>query len=179
MLLAKEEKTYEPIPTGMQQAVCAMVCDIGTHEGTYEGRPNIRHQIVIIWELEEKNAEGRPFQASKFYTLSLGEKANLRKDLESWRGQKFTADELKGFDLERLIGINCFLNVVEHEGKTKIAAITPLAKNMPKIKQSPMVEPEWVGKMRSKSVEVNGKAGPGTGSPHSGPPQAELDDLPF
>lgn len=178
-LVAKEEKTYEPIPTGMQQAVCAMVCDIGTHEGTYEGRPNIRHQIVVIWELDEKNAEGRPFQASKFYTLSLGEKANLRKDLESWRGQKFTADELKGFDLERLVGVNCFLNVVENDGKTKIAAITPLAKNMPKIKQSNLQEPDWVGKMRAKSVEHAGKGSADAGSPHGGLAPTTEDDLPF
>lgn len=178
-IVAKEEKTYEPIPTGMQQAVCAMVCDIGTHEGTYEGRPNVRHQVVVIWELEEKGLEGKPFLASKFYTLSLGEKANLRKDLESWRGRPFTADELHGFDLENLIGANCFLNVVENEGKTKIAAITPLPKNMPKIKQGLLQEPEWVGKMRAKSIEATGKAPAGNGSNKAGgPPQAE-DDLPF
>lgn len=180
-ILAKEEKTYEAVPTGMQQAVCSMVCDIGTHEGEYQGRPNQRHQVVVIWELDEKKTEGdyagMPFQMSKFYTLSLGEKANLRKDLESWRGKPFTAEELQGFDLEALVGANCFLNIVENEGKQKIAAITPLPKNMPRIKHVNTEEPDWVGKFRAKSIEANIKGAPGSNKA-GGPPPAE-DDLPF
>lgn len=182
-VIAKEEKTYEAVPTGMQQAVCAMVCDIGTHKGEYQGKETNRHQVVIIWELDEKKTEGdfagQPFQVSKFYTLSLGEKANLRKDLESWRGRPFTAEELQGFDLENLIGANCFLNIVENEGKHKIAAITPLPRNMAKIKQIATQEPEWVGKMRAKSIEATGGNSARSAPPSSaGAPPAE-DDLPF
>ena len=32
------------------------------------------------------------------------EKAVLRQTLETWRGKKFTVDELRGWDLEKLIG---------------------------------------------------------------------------
>jgi hypothetical protein len=183
-IVAKDEKTYEPIPLGVQQAVCSGVFDIGTHEGEYQGKPTLKHQIVVIWELDERKTlgdfAGQPHQISKFYTLSLGEKANLRKDLESWRGQPFTAQELEGFDLENLIGANCLLNIVDKEkGGQKIAAIMPLAKNMAKIKQTMSGEPEWVAKFRSKSVEAlgAGKSAP-AGAAGAAQPQPE-DDLPF
>lgn len=180
-LMVKEEKSGEPIPTGMQQAVCAMVCDIGTHRGEYEGRPTERRQVVVIWELAEKKTQsdyaGQPFQASKFYSMSIGKKSKLRADIQSWRGVPFTEVELQGFDLERLIGANCFLNIVEDGGKRKIHAITPLAKGMTKIAATIKTEPEWVGKMRSQSLEAQGiKTASGSDAP---PPHSEEDELPF
>lgn len=179
-LLVKEEAGGEPLPTGMQQAVCAMVCDIGTHRGEYQGTPNERHQIVIIWELAEKKSlgqfAGEPFQASKFYTLSIGKKAKLRADIQSWRGKPFSEEELRGFDLEKLVGANCFLNIIEEGDKRKIQAITPIAKGMPKISPKLTTEPEWVGKMRAKSLESQGIS-PTSGS--NEPPPHSDDDLPF
>ena len=113
-IIAKEGgKTFEKMPTGVVQAVCAYVEDIGTHEGSYQGKPTLRHQVIICWELAEKmrmgDHAGRNFIVSKFYTLSLNPKASLRKDLESWRGKSFTKEELESFDLEKLIGVNCLL----------------------------------------------------------------------
>lgn len=181
-VIAKEEKNYEAIPVGMQQAVCAMICDIGTHKGEYQGKPTERHQVVVIWELDEKKTEGNfagePFQMSKFYTLSLGEKANLRKDLESWRGRQFTSEELQGFDLENLVGANCFLNVIEDKEKQKIAAIAPLPKGMAKIKPTMTQEPEWIAKFRAKSIEATGGDSLSSSSA-GGPPSSAEDDLPF
>jgi hypothetical protein len=189
-IIAKETKTdFEPVPTGMQQAVCAMVCDIGTHKGEYQGKETMRHQVIILWELEEKKKEGQwagePFYLSKFYTLSLGKDANLRKDLESWRGKPFTTEELQGFDIENLIGANCLLNVIEDKEKAKISAISPLVKGMPKIKQTMTEEPEWVDKFRAKSIErtgagksVSSAVGPAS-SPGNTPPPPSEDDLPF
>ena len=49
---------------------------------------------------------------SKEYSLSLGKKANLRRDLEGWRGREFTADELKGFAVEKVLDKPCMLNVI-------------------------------------------------------------------
>lgn len=187
-IIAKETKTdFESVPTGMQQAVCAMVCDIGTHVGEYQGKRTERHQVIVIWELAEKKTEGQwagePFYLSKFYTLSLGKDANLRKDLESWRGKPFTAEELQGFDLDQLIGANCLLNVIEDKEKAKISAISPLVKGMPKIKQTLTEEPEWIEKFRARSIERTGagksaSSAEGPASSPGNPPPAE-DDLPF
>src|SRR3990167_3685661 len=66
-----------------------------------EGKKFKQHQVVLAFEVAETADEG-PFAGnrmtiSKFYTLSLSEKANLRKDLEGWRGKSFTESELEGF----------------------------------------------------------------------------------
>lgn len=181
-IVVKEENVSEPIPVGMHQAVCAMVCDIGTHKGEYQGKQTMRHQAVVIWELDEKKTigqfAGERFQASKFYTLSLDEKANLRKDLQSWRGKPFTPEELKGFDIERLKGANCFLNIIHVDGKAKIGAITPLAKGMPLISPTLTKEPEWVDKMRQKCMEITGGESQEPAQGHSEAPPP-LDELPF
>ena len=154
---------FELAPVGNQQAVCAFVEDIGTHDGSYNGKPTRNQQIVICWELAEKmtlgDNAGKPFMLSKFYTLSLGEKSNLRKDLQSWRGVAFTEQELRAFDVEKLNGVNCLLNVVaekKQDGKEfrKIASVSPLIKGMPKIEVFNKMPPEWIAKKRAESLEA-------------------------
>jgi len=71
-----------------------------------------------------------PLTISKSYTVSLHEKAGLRKDLAAWRGRDFTDEEAKGFDVSKLIGAYCMVNVTtsESNGKTysNVAGLTPL-----------------------------------------------------
>ena len=72
---------------------------------------------MVSWELLEEPfmEDGRPFSVTQFYTVSLHEKAKLRADLESWRGRKFTAQELEGFDLASVVGAYCMIQVVHDE----------------------------------------------------------------
>jgi hypothetical protein len=60
----------------------------------------------------------------------------LRKDLSAWRGRDFTAEELKAFDVSKLVGAYSMLNVTvsETNGKTysNVAGISPLHKSMEK-----------------------------------------------
>lgn len=176
---------FEKAPIGMQQGVCVFVHDIGLQRGEYLGKQNILHKIIVTWELAERMTSGeyagQPFMVSKYYTLSLGEKANLRKDLESWRGKPFTSEELEGFDVERLVGANCFLNVTATENdKRKISAITPMPRGTPPI-QVTMKTPsknilDWIERERAKAVppshEVDSMQEPAI-------PDKEGDDLPF
>ena len=54
------------------------------------------------------------------------EKANLSKDLTSWRGRPFTEDEKKGFDISNLVGKVCQINVIEgNNGKPKVSTVLP------------------------------------------------------
>lgn len=110
-LIAKApESTYVACPEGLHHAVCVDVVDLGIVSSTFGDK----HKVRIVWQIEEENTETRRrFEARKQYNLSLHEKATLRKDLESWRGRKFTLDELKGFDLEKLIGVNGQIQVVQ------------------------------------------------------------------
>ena len=134
-----------PLPeAGTTQAVCCAVWDLGNQVTPYEnedGTPKVQHKVIIAWEISEKiNApeseyHGKPYMLNRKYTLSLSDKANLRKDLEAWRGKQFTGEELAGFNLSKLLKAPCQLTVVHEQGKNgstyaNIKAIAPLAKGM-------------------------------------------------
>jgi hypothetical protein len=129
---------------GTHVARCVKIIDLGTQHGEYKGEPTRRNQVLITWELPEEMIEvdGKeiPVTTSRFYTNSLGEKANLRRDLEGWRGRAFTDDELKKFDLENIIGKPCMLTIVGGEnGKTKVASVSGLPKRtecLPQVNKS-------------------------------------------
>lgn len=126
--------SFTPAPVGTHIARCFRVVDLGMQHGEYKGQPTRRSQILVSWELPDETieieGEQRPITTSKFYTNSLGEKANLRRDLESWRGRSFTDDELNKFDLEAILSAPCLLTIVGGEnGKTKVATVSGLPKN--------------------------------------------------
>jgi len=164
----ENEGSFEQIQPGTYQAVCYGIWDIGVQITTWEGQEKQQPKIVIAWELNENMKEGdnagKRFTISKRYTKSLGDKANLTKDLQSWRGKPFTEEELRGFDLETILGVNCQLGIIHNEsnGKTysNISSISSLMKGMPEMTaQNPSVMPEWVQKVQAKAVPVM------TGSP--------------
>jgi hypothetical protein len=54
--------------------------------------------------------------------------ATLRKDLQTWRGREFTAEELRGFELKNVLGAWAMISVIKAMGNngkeyTNIAAI--------------------------------------------------------
>jgi hypothetical protein len=66
---------------------------------------------------------------SKFYTASLGEKANLRADLKNWRGRDFTDEELAGFDAKNILGKPCMLSItLNDKGKARVTGVMALPK---------------------------------------------------
>jgi hypothetical protein len=134
MAIVAKGSNFVPCPAGLHQAVCADVIDNGMVEGVY----GTKHKVTLVFQVNVSMDNGKPFLVQRRYTLSLDQKANLRKDLESWRGKPFSADELKGFDLEKLLGVNAQLNVqqTDRDGTTyaNITAIVPLGKGMPKMK---------------------------------------------
>jgi hypothetical protein len=141
-IIAKaSSKKYTLCPAGVHHAVCCDVVDLGEVEVTYQQKTRKQHKIRLVWQIDEMNEDANPprrFTASRRYTCSLDEKASLRRDLEAWRGRPFTKQELDGFDLEVLIGVNCQLNVI-HEAKPtgdvydNVSSIMPLGKGMAKI----------------------------------------------
>lgn len=120
---------FEQAPAGSHIARCVRLIDLGTQFGEYQGKPNAARKIVISWELPqalmtEGTFAGQPFIVGKWYTASIGEKANLRKDLVNWRGREFTDDELKGFDIKKLLGVPCLLSLTPNEkNKVRVTGI--------------------------------------------------------
>ena len=130
-----KSKDFQPAPEGLHRAVCVDVVDLGMLETDF-GR---KHKVMLSWQLEERmDGTGKPFLVSKRYTLSLHKKSALRPDLESWRGKPFSEEEISGFDLEKLLGVNCQLNVVHNktaEGTyANVSAVVPAPKGMPGLK---------------------------------------------
>jgi hypothetical protein len=106
------QKQYTPPPEGIHPAVCVDVVDLGNEENQWGNQ----HKCRIAWELASVMEDGRRFTAQQKFTVSLHEKSSLYKLLRSWRGKPFTAQELAGFDLEKVIGAPCQL-VITHEEK--------------------------------------------------------------
>lgn len=112
---------FELTPEGVYTARCYRIIDLGTQKGSEQFGGKEQHKVMVSWELltepfmQEGDNKGKPFSIHKRYTVSLSEKASLRADLEAWRGKKFTAEELKGFDLTNVVGSYCTIQVVHDE----------------------------------------------------------------
>jgi len=137
IIVKEPESRYKPAPAGLHQACCVDVEPQWTEERPQEFGGGLVEKTRIAWVIAEQMEDGRPYTASKKYTLSLHEKSNLCKDLTSWRGREFTAEEKQGFDLEKLIGVNCQVQVV-HVAKNdrvyaNVTSVVPLAKGMTKM----------------------------------------------
>ena len=137
-LIAKNEQKMEikKIEDGVYTAVSIMLIDLGIQNNVTFNKKQRKFMIVweILGETIEINGEELPRIISKEYTLSLGEKSTLRKDLQAWRGKAFSADELEGFDLINILNVPCQIQIINVENNDKtypnIAAIMAMPKGM-------------------------------------------------
>lgn len=135
----KKQSEFRPAPEGLWPAVCCDVYEPWTEERPQEFGGGLTDKTRLAWQISEIDPEnGKPFLVTKKYTLSLHEKSNLSRDLETWRGKRFTEEERGTFDVERLIGVNCQVQVVHaHKDGTTFAnvmAVLPLTKGLPVMK---------------------------------------------
>lgn len=177
MPIVIKENQEPSVPPGTYLARCFRIADLGTQVSELYGE---KRKLVISWELptERIEVEGKdlPRSISKFYTLSLNKKATLRQDLECWRGRAFTAEELQGFELAKVLGTACQLTVVHTEaGKVQVKAVSGIPRGtlVPEV-QNPKVEysfeqgpgpafealPEWLRKAVSSCLEWTKPADP-------------------
>jgi hypothetical protein len=113
------------VPPGSHVARCYRIVDLGTQKTEYLGQIKHLRKVMFGWELHGDDNEGKPLLTDKGepmaifknYTLSLNEKANLRLDLQSWRGKNFTDAEASRFDIAVVLGQWCMLNVIHRPGK--------------------------------------------------------------
>ena len=123
--------SYPTVSVGVHKARCVRVIDLGTQQNDYQGQISWKRQVMLIWEVpSETDNKGEPLTISKFYTLSLNEKANLANDLVSWLGRPFTETEKKAFDISKVAGKPCSINVILNQnGKPKVSTVMPIGKN--------------------------------------------------
>ncbi|QKS31325.1 MAG: hypothetical protein HT579_21785 [Candidatus Accumulibacter similis] len=189
-----QTQTFELPPAGAHAARCSRIIDLGTQKSTFEGESRSQRKVLITWELAEHRGDGTPFVISRRFGLSLNEKAALRQFLVAWRGRQFTDDELQAFDLRRLAGAPCLLNLVavERNGKEyrNVVAVSPLPRGMvaPGLVADPIVfeiedeRAESILEQLSEGLQATITASP-EWQARKAPPGAILadldDDIPF
>lgn len=137
LVMKNDGSDFELTPAGTHLATCYMIVDLGDQNTTYQNVESVKPQIMVGWELtNELMKDGRPFVASRIYNAFFSEKANLRKDLESWRGRKFTDDELTGFDISKLLNVPCQVTITHSTGEKTYANVTTVT-GLPKGIQAP------------------------------------------
>lgn len=209
LIASGTNQEFKRVPEGNHTARCFRIVDLGTQETTFNGEAKLSHKIIVFWELNGEaddglplaTDDGKPFTVSKQYTMSLGKKANLRADLESWRGQAFTDEELKGFDISKLLGAYCMVTVKHEQSGDKtyvnVASVArwPAALKNAKFKPHNANQlfdlderdmsvfdalPEWLQDKIKASLEWSGKS-KAEAAPSRGHADAQIpeEDYPF
>jgi len=136
MIISDNSKEFKIAPAGLHMARLYSIIDLGHQSVEWAGESKIMHKVVLTWELHGnddtdqplKTDDGKPLIVSKRYTVSLGDQARLRQDLEAWGNKKMTAEDRKNFDLKGLLGRFCMVNITHSEdGKyANISGISPV-----------------------------------------------------
>lgn len=126
-------------PEGTHIARLVRLLHIGTIPEEYMGEQKEMNKVDFSFELLEEThvfkdgEEAKPFVVSKEFTLSMGEKANLRKFIEGMTGKAMKQEEANEFDVESLLGKSCLI-VIKHKTSkagnayTDISTASPLMK---------------------------------------------------
>jgi hypothetical protein len=136
MIISDNSKEFKIAPAGLHMARLYSIIDLGHQSVEWAGESKIMHKVVFTWELHGNDDADQPLQTddkkplivSKRYTVSLGDQARLRQDLEAWSNKKMTAEDRKNFDLKGLLGKFCMVNITHSEdGKyANISGISPV-----------------------------------------------------
>ncbi len=194
MPTAKSSPGTPPVPAGVQHAIAIGCIALGVQPslGNFPPRPKVK----LTWELPNEkltlHKDGKesivPRVISKDYTLSTDKKANLRKDLEAWRGRPFTPEEVTAFKVETILGANCLLNVIHKPSAdgskvyANVGGIMPLPKGTAKLAPElpllvydlptngeaftfPPAMPEWIQNQIKQSEEYQLSVNPHKGEP--------------
>lgn len=184
------ESKYRTHPEGQFIGQCVDVIDMGEKVEEYAGKePSIFHKCVIVFRTDERNEDtGEHIDVAREFTVSMGDKANLRKFLEQWRGKPYNAAEVKEkVPLHKLTGQWSLLTIAHKvsKGGRTYANITA-AVGVPKQLQSSLpefdkyVRPDFYEKRKAEYAEAV-RAFKGDAATQSGPPAPldDDDDLPF
>jgi hypothetical protein len=132
----KEGGQFENPSPGSHVARCFQLIDLGTQTHSWQGETWQARDVRITFELPfelmtgkyNANHKGKPFASSLTMKQSLHSAAKLRSFLESWRGRKFTKEELTAYDPRKIVGAACRLTLIADGDRVFIDSIAPLGK---------------------------------------------------
>lgn len=104
------------LPAGTYPARLSAWVDLGTHVNRWHGQatPKRQRRVLLTFTLFLPDKTSR--RVSREFTLSLGERAGLRKFLESWAGRPMSAEDLADFHPLKALEKPCLLAVGQRRG---------------------------------------------------------------
>ena len=150
---------FNPHPEGQYAARCVDVVDLGEKVEQYPGFPErLSHKCLLIFRTGRKNEEtGEFIDIAKEFTVSMGEKANLRKALEDWRGKSYTPAQVEeGVPLHKLTGQPALITV-EHKRSQKGRTYANMKGIAPLPPQMASMAPSIDGYKRAEYIEERKK----------------------
>lgn len=115
---------FKSHPEGQFVGQCVDTIDLGDSVEQYADQPaKVVHKCALVFRTGERNEEtGEYIDIAREFTVSMGEKANLRHFLQQWRGKPYTADQANdGVPLHKLTGNHALLTIahkVSKQGRT-------------------------------------------------------------
>jgi hypothetical protein len=173
-------RNFQAAPEGSHAAVCVDFVDLGLQKVEWKGVTKMRQKCRIVFEIDALMSDGRRFVIASTFTSTLDPKGRLLPFLTSWRGKKFTAQELDGFESEALVGVPALVQIVHNETNNGVFA------NIDSI----MYPPKGTKRLEPSGEYIRVKDRPDTDKPvaapqkyhgddQSGPIEDDTDDLPF
>jgi len=110
------DSKFQAHPEGQYVAVAVDTIDLGERVESFPGKPDkLAHKCAIVFRTGERNTEtGEYIDVAREFTVSMGEKANLRKFLEQWRGKPYSSEQVEaGVPLHKLTGNPGLLSVAQ------------------------------------------------------------------
>lgn len=165
-------KPREVCPAETMRGLVTRIIYIGTIPNTYDPDKPPAEQIVLFFELDAEDSEGRRHVLSKTLTYSLHEKSTLSKWFSPILGSEWPKPN-EEFDAETLLGLTVMASVVHYikqDGTigAKINSVSKLARGMepmesdsdqclisyddPQFAESKLV-PQWVRDQAATNIE--------------------------
>jgi hypothetical protein len=158
------ESKFTPHPEGQFAAQCVDVVDLGEYLHDFPGsEPYVGRKCALVFRSGELNpVSGDPIDIAAEFTVSMGERANLRKFLEQWRGKAYSVEEARAVPLHKLAG-NWGLLTVAHKvsGKGRTYATVVAIVGVPKQMQAALPalpaytrDAEWWDSKKAANAEA-------------------------
>lgn len=123
----------EKAPAGNHPAILVAIIEMGTQQQEYQGEQKWQERAYFVWELVTEKMSGtkdRNHVIALDLTVSLNEKAKLRKFIEARTGQKIA--EGAEVDVTTELGQKCLLGVVlNKKGYPVVDTVSAVPKGLP------------------------------------------------
>lgn len=188
------ESKFKAHPEGQYVGQCVDTIDLGEDVHDFPGDEKyLKHMCALVFRTGERNEQtGTYIDVAREFTVSMGDKANLRKFLEQWRGKPYDASQIAdGVPLDKLTGNFGLLTIAHRKsGKGRTYANITACVGIPKQMAASAVpfgeyfrEPYWETKKKDYAEKAARFAAESAVSnedfsDYPGAPEDD-DDLPF